>query len=88
MYNQEFEPDRDILGNVIRRSRVGEKCCGFVLVVEGASVTHRPSRACHWTKGTSETCMKVAHLVVFLPPALAPTSFLNTIPRCLPLQLG
>ena len=37
-----LSPDRDILGNVIRRSRVGEKCCGFVLVVEGASVTHRP----------------------------------------------
>ena len=25
---------------------------------------------CHWTTGTSETCMKGTHLVVFLPPAL------------------
>ena len=28
------------------------------------------NQICHWTKGTSETCMKVTHLVVFLPPAL------------------
>ena len=28
------------------------------------------NQLCHWTKGTSETCMKVTHLVVFLPPAL------------------
>ena len=39
------------------------------------AVSHGPDRLlgnqiCHWTTGTSETCMKVAHLVVFLPPAL------------------
>ena len=28
------------------------------------------NQICHWTMGTSETCMKVTHLVVFLPPAL------------------
>ena len=28
------------------------------------------NQICHWTKGTSETCMQVTHLVVFLPPAL------------------
>ena len=28
------------------------------------------NQICHWTKGTSEMCMKVTHLVVFLPPAL------------------
>ena len=28
------------------------------------------NQICHWTTGTSETCMKVAHLVVFLPSAL------------------
>ena len=28
------------------------------------------NQICHWTTGTSETCMKVTHLVVFLPPAL------------------
>ena len=39
------------------------------------AVSHGPDRLlgnqiCHWTTGTSETCMKVTHLVVFLPPAL------------------
>ena len=28
------------------------------------------NQICHWTMGTSETCMKVTHLVIFLPPAL------------------
>ena len=28
------------------------------------------NQICHWTTGTSETCLKVTHLVVFLPPAL------------------
>ena len=28
------------------------------------------NQICHWTKGASETCMQVTHLVVFLPPAL------------------
>ena len=28
------------------------------------------NQICHWTMGTSKTCMKVTHLVVFLPPAL------------------
>ena len=28
------------------------------------------NQICHWTKGTSETCMQVTHLVVFLAPAL------------------
>ena len=28
------------------------------------------NQLCHWTAGTAETCMKVTHLVVFLPPAL------------------
>ena len=28
------------------------------------------NQICHWTTGTTETCMKVTHLVVFLPPAL------------------
>ena len=28
------------------------------------------NQICHWTTGTCETCMKVTHLVVFLPPAL------------------
>ena len=40
-----LSPDGAILGNVIRQGeevRVGEKCCGFMLVVEGVSVTHRP----------------------------------------------
>ena len=39
------------------------------------AVSHGPDRLldnqiCHWTTGTSETCMKVTHLVVFLPPGL------------------
>ena len=39
------------------------------------AVSHGPDRLlgdqiCHWTTGTSETCMKVTHLVVFLPPPL------------------
>ena len=29
------------------------------------------NQICHWTTRTSETCMKVTHLVVFLPPALS-----------------
>eukprot|EP00434_Breviolum_minutum_P044361 symbB.v1.2.039612.t1/scaffold6681.1/size16222/1 len=28
------------------------------------------NQICHWTTGSAETCMKVTHLVVFLPPAL------------------
>ena len=28
------------------------------------------NQICHWTMGTSETCMKVTHLVIFLSPAL------------------
>ena len=28
------------------------------------------NQICHWTNGTSETCVQVTHLVVFLPPAL------------------
>ena len=39
------------------------------------AVSHGPDRLlgnqiCHWTTGTSEICMKVTHLVVFLLPAL------------------
>ena len=39
------------------------------------AVSHGPDRLlgnqiCHWTAGTSETCMKVTYLVVFLPLAL------------------
>ena len=28
------------------------------------------NQICHWSTGSAETCMKVTHLVVFLPPAL------------------
>ena len=48
MYNP-FEPERGILGNMIRQGeevRVREKCGGFVLEIEGVSIAHRPSRAC------------------------------------------
>ena len=39
------------------------------------AVSHGPDRPlgnqiCYWTTGTCETCMKVTHLVVFLPSAL------------------
>ena len=39
------------------------------------AVSHGPDRllgnqSCYWTTGTSETCIKVTHLVVFLPLAL------------------
>ena len=40
-----LSPDGAILGNVIRQGEevsVREKCGGFVLVVEGVSITHRP----------------------------------------------
>ena len=40
-----LSPDGAILGNVIRQGeevRVREKCCGFVLVVEGIGITYRP----------------------------------------------
>ena len=43
--SKSLSPDWAILGNVIRQGeevRVGEKCCGFMVVVEGVSVTHRP----------------------------------------------
>ena len=42
---QEFEPGQGILGNVVRQGeevRVREKCGGFVLVVKGVSIAHRP----------------------------------------------
>ena len=42
------------------------------------------NQICHWTTGTSETCMKVTHLVVFLPPALGASFSPATVPRCLP----
>ena len=65
-----LSPDGAILGNVIRQGeevRVGEKCCGFALVVEGVSVTHRPfegmcaawaipSRNCGKTAGSAISC--------------------------------
>ena len=40
-----LSPDRAILGNVVRQGeevRVREKCGGFVLVVKGVSIAHRP----------------------------------------------
>ena len=65
-----LSPDWAILGNVIRQReevRVGEKCCGFMVVVEGVSVTHRPfegmcaawaipSRNCGETAGSAISC--------------------------------
>ena len=42
---ESLSPDRAILGDVIRQGeevRVREKCCGFVLIVEGTGVTYRP----------------------------------------------
>ena len=42
------------------------------------------NQICHWTMGTSETCMKVTNLVIFYYRPLAPMSFLNTVQRCLP----
>ena len=40
-----LSPNRAILGNMIRQGeevRVREKCGGFVLVIEGVSIAHRP----------------------------------------------
>ena len=42
------------------------------------------NQICHWTMGTSETCMKVTHLVVFLPPALG--FFFELMPCALEAQ--
>ena len=44
------------------------------------------NQICHWTTGTSETCLKVTHLVVFLPPALGAYVLSQHVPRCLPLS--
>ena len=41
-----LSPNGAILGNMIRQGeevRVREKCGGFVLVIEGVSIAHRPS---------------------------------------------
>ena len=41
---------------------------------------------CHWTTGTSETCLKLPTSWFFCRRPLAPTFSLNTVPRCLPLS--
>ena len=44
------------------------------------------NQICHWTKGTLKRVCRLPTSWFFCRRPLAPTSFLNTLPRCLPLS--
>ena len=72
MQPKSLSPNGAILGNMIRQEeevRVREKCGGFVLVVEGVSIAHRPFKGtCTAWAIPSRNCRKSASSACFTKP--------------------
>ena len=72
----------EICGTEFWHAHLNYACTRFA--ISHGSDRRLGNQICHWTTGSSETCMKVTHLVYFCRRRLAPMSSLNTVPRCLP----